>query len=389
MRSLDDTDKLLLTAIQKEFPLIPRPYDHLGHELGISEREALDRTNILRHKGPIRQISAIFNTRSLGYKSTLAAFKVPPDQLESAAQIVSAHPGVSHNYSREHDYDLWFTIAVPPTSRLGLERTLKILGREAGALSVLLLPTIRTFKIGVTLDMTGSSKPASMGGESAGLFEHTDRAGQDSSSLSRSKVTPPKADPLSLWREAADLEDNDDSPPPDRDDSKLPPLTSKEIELVRNLQEDIPGDIEPFAAGANASGLTVDEYLARARVFMESGHMRRFAAVLYHREAGFVANAMGVWAVPREKIEETGRIMASFDAVTHCYQRPTHPGWPYSLFTMVHARSKNECERILDAIAEATGVTDRGVLYSLKDYKKIRVRYFTPEIENWEKSRLG
>lgn len=353
MRSLDETDRRLLTAIQKEFPLDPRPYALLGRDLGISEEETLNRTNTLRDKGPIRQISAIFNTRSLGYRSTLAAFKIPPERLETAADIVSAHPGVSHNYSREHEYDLWFTIAVPPTSRLGLEKTVELLGAEAGAESVLMLPTVTTFKIGVTLDMTKQPEPAGPWNDDAGLLE------------------------------------NEDSPPPDPGDSKASPLTPGEIELVRNLQEDIPRDIEPFSVGANTVGLTVKDYLREAESFVEAGRMRRFAAVLHHREAGFTANAMGVWSVPQERIEETGRIMASFRDVTHCYQRPTHTGWPYNLFTMVHATSAEGCERILDAIAEATGVKNRDVLYSVKDFKKVRVKYFTPEIEEWEKSRLG
>lgn len=389
MRSLDETDKLLLTAIQKEFPLVPRPYVVVGGKLGISEQEALERTNSLRDEGPIRQISAIFNTRSLGYRSTLAAFKVPPGRLETAAQIVSDHPGVSHNYSREHEYDLWFTIAVPPTSRLGLENTVEILGREAGALSVLLLPTIRTFKIGVTLDMTDGSEQPSTTEPGTGTSRSVVDAGRDDSSPAGPADVSAGSDSLPLWNDPADLLENDDSPPPDPGVSTLPPLTPEEIELVRNLQEDIPGDIEPFKRGAKAVDLTVDDYLKEAKTFIESGHMRRFAAVLHHREAGFVANAMGVWAVPKEKIDQIGRIMASFDAVTHCYQRPTHTGWPYNLFTMVHGKSNKECERILDAIGRATGVSDRDVLYSVKDFKKIRVRYFTPEIEKWEKSRLG
>jgi len=353
MRSLDETDRHLLTAIQKEFPLDPRPYALLGRDLSISEEEALERTNKLREKGPIRQISAIFNTRSLGYRSTLAAFKIPPERLEIAADIVSAHPGVSHNYSREHEYNLWFTIAVPPTSSLGLEKTVEIVGVEAGAVSTLLLPTVKTFKIGVTLDMTK------------------------------------KTEPDATWNDDAGLLENEDSPPPDPGDSKAAPLTPREIELVRNLQEDIPAGMEPFGRGAATVGLTVDEYLKEAESFVETGRMRRFAAVLYHREAGFTANAMGVWAVPEEEVEATGRIMASFRDVTHCYQRPTHPGWPYNLFTMVHAEAAEECERILDAIARATGVNDRGVLYSIRDFKKVRVKYFTPEIEEWERSRLG
>ena len=390
MRSLDDTDRLLLTVIQREFPLLPRPYILLGRELGIPEGEALRRTNSLRDAGPIRQISAIFNTRSLGYRSTLAAFRIPPDRLETAAKIVSAHPGVSHNYERVHDYNLWFTIAVPPTSHLGLEKTVEVLAREAGASSTLLLPTIKTFKIGVKLDMTDNqgSEPAREGG--AGTASRDKSASASPFPLGpETWPLPTGPDGVPLPNAVDDLAGDEDFPPLDPHASMPLPLTQEQVELVRRLQEDIPRELEPFKPGAEAAGLAVDDYLREAAAFMRSRHMRRFAAVLHHREAGFVANAMGVWAVPQDKVDEIGAAMASFRAVSHCYQRPTCPGWPYSLFTMVHAKSREECEQILGAIAEATGVADRGVLYSVKDFKKVRVRYFTPEIEEWEKPRLS
>jgi DNA-binding Lrp family transcriptional regulator len=391
MRTLDETDKLLLTLIQRQFPLVRRPYALLGHEMGVSEHETLRRTNKLREEGPIRQISAIFNTRSLGYRSTLAAFRVLSGRLESAAQAVSAHPGVSHNYSRDHEYNLWFTIAVPPTSRLGLERTVEILGREVGALSILLLPTIKTFKIGVTLDMTDRPEQALSAQTSTPADEGDEMVEARASSPGLSGPLPPSAgsEPISPFETLTDLNEDEELPPLDPMDCSPPPLTAEQIELVKNLQEDIPAEIEPFGAGAGAVGLAVKDYLLRAQEFVKSGHMRRFAAVLHHREAGFVANAMGVWAVPEERIEEAGRIMASFQDVSHCYQRPTYAGWPYSLFTMVHARTPMECERIIGAIAQATGIADHRVLYSVRDFKKMRVKYFTPEIEEWERSRTG
>jgi DNA-binding Lrp family transcriptional regulator len=108
------------------------------------------------------------------------------------------------------------------------------------------------------------------------------------------------------------------------------------------------------------------------------------AAVLHHREAGFRANAMGVWAVPAGRAEEVGPIMASFKGVSHCYLRPTYPDWPYSIFTMVHGQEAADCQRIIDAISAATGITEYALLYSTKEYKKVRLKYFTPELEEWE-----
>ena len=113
---------------------------------------------------------------------------------------------------------------------------------------------------------------------------------------------------------------------------------------------------------------------------------RRVAAILYHRRAGFSANGMGVWAVPDAEILETGKRMAAFRGISHCYQRPTYSDWPYSVFTMAHGRSKEECDAVLDAIAVDCGMgpDDRATLYSSTEYKKIRLHYFTDDYAAWE-----
>ena len=117
--------------------------------------------------------------------------------------------------------------------------------------------------------------------------------------------------------------------------------------------------------------------LARLESLRERGGLRRVAAILYHRRAGFSANGMGVWNVPDGEILETGKRMAAFRGVSHCYQRPTYADWPYSVFTMAHGRSKEECDAILDSIADATGITERATLYSSTEFKKVRMLYFT------------
>ena len=112
--------------------------------------------------------------------------------------------------------------------------------------------------------------------------------------------------------------------------------------------------------------------------------LRRVAAILYHRRAGFSANGMGVWRVPQAQVLEVGRRMAAIRGISHCYQRPTYPDWPYSVFTMAHGRTREECDEILDAIAEATGIVDRRTLYSSTEFKKIRLLYFTDDHKKWE-----
>ncbi len=131
-------------------------------------------------------------------------------------------------------------------------------------------------------------------------------------------------------------------------------------------------------------GIAEEEFFAVADRLKAHGYMRRMAAVLHHREAGFRANAMGVWVVPAERADEVGQIMGSFKGVSHCYLRPTYPDWPYSVFTMVHGQDARDCQEVIDAIAHATGIGEYALLYSTKEYKKIRLRYFTSELESWE-----
>jgi DNA-binding Lrp family transcriptional regulator len=137
---------------------------------------------------------------------------------------------------------------------------------------------------------------------------------------------------------------------------------------------------------ASRLGITTAELFAKAAEFQDRKIMRRYSAVLHHRRSGFKANAMIVWNVPPERSEEVGMIMAQHSAVTHCYERPTFPDWPYTHFTMVHATSQEGCEEIGKEIAEATGIIDRLFLYSTREYKKTRVRYF---VEDYERYREG
>jgi DNA-binding Lrp family transcriptional regulator len=334
----DPLDQHLLNHMQDDFPLSPRPYAVLAKALGTTEADVIGRMGRLRESGVLRQVSAIFDTAALGYRSCLVAARVPEARLAAAAAAINAHPGVSHNYRRNHDFNLWFTIAVPPGA--DLEWTVRRLGALAGAESTRLLPTLRLYKIGVSLDMTGE-RPVDARG--APEYSHERRQ-----AAARTALTP------------------------------------FDIDLVRALQEDIGLTPRPFAASAASLGLTEETLLEEARRLQRQGHLRRFAAILRHRVAGFSANGMAVWAVPEADADAVGQAMASFRAVSHCYRRPTYADWPYNIFTMVHARSRAECEETVLAIEEATGVRERTVLYSSTEYKKVRLRYFTPELDGWE-----
>ena len=335
---LEELDRRLLNLMQGRFPIAPRPYARVAELASISEEEVMARVQHLLNERIIRQVTPIFDTRALGYSSMLVAAKVDAENPHRAAKIINAHPGVSHNYLRNHEFNLWFTLATEPDSKLGLEGTLQALAEETGAESVRQLPTLKLFKIRMDLEMEGTTED-----------------------LARAAVA---ADPVELEPQ---------------------PYDEFDIAVIRALQGDMPVIPEPYAPAAASLGVPQERFLEHLSGMQERGLLRRVAAILYHRRAGFSANGMGVWKVPDEQILDVGRQMAAVRGISHCYQRPTYEDWPYSVFTMAHGRSKEECDAILDSIAETHGITERATLYSSTEFKKIRLLYFTDEFKAWER----
>jgi DNA-binding Lrp family transcriptional regulator len=335
--ALDDLDRRLLNLMQGSFPLAARPYAAVARAAEIGEDEALARVSRLVDQRIIREVTPIYDTRALGYASMLVAAKVDAEYPHRAAEIINSHPGVSHNYLRDHDFNLWFTLAVEPDSALGLQGTLDVLQRLTGAESIRQLPTLKLFKIRMDLEM---------------------EKGTDALATAAEATEPAETEPQ--------------------------PYDDLDIEVIRATQGKQPVVAEPYAEPAERLGMPVEGLLAHMQGMIERRLLRRVAAILYHRRAGFSANGMGVWKVPEERIAEVGPRMASVRGVSHCYQRPTYPDWPYSLFTMAHGRSKEECDAILDSIAGMPGVEGRATLYSSTEFKKVRLLYFTDDFKRWE-----
>ena len=334
---LDDTDRQLLNLLQGRFALEPRPFERVAELAEIGEEEVLARTQRLLDDRIIRQITPIFDTRVLGYSSMLVAAKVDAENPHRAAKVVNSHPGVSHNYLRDHDFNMWFTIATEPDSKLGLQGTLGVLQELTGAESVRQLPTLKLFKIRMDLEMEGGTDTLA----SAGVAED-----------------PKEPDVIEL--------------------------SDMDYAVIRALQGDMPVVSEPYAPAAAEIGVSVPQLLEHLESMKERKALRRVAAILFHRRAGFSANGMGVWNIPEERIMELAPQMASFRGISHCYQRPTYEDWPYSVFTMAHGRSKEECDAILTSIADFSAIHDRRTLYSSTEFKKTRLIYFTDDHKEWE-----
>ena len=341
---LDEADKRLMNLLQSSFPLEAEPYTLLAEQAELELDDLIERTRRLLDGRIIREITPIFDTRALGYESMLVAAKVDSQNPHRAAKIINSHPGVSHNYLRTHEFNLWFTLATPPDSELGLQGTLDVLQRLTGAESIRQLPTLQLFKINMNLEMEKGTEALAASVEAA----------------------PPR-------------------------ELEAQPYDDADVAVIRALQGPMEVSARPYDAAADEVGISTETLLDHLRAMVDRKILRRVAAILYHRRAGFAANGMGVWRVPEEEILETGVRMASVRGISHCYQRPTYEDWPYSVFTMAHGRSKAECDAILDSIADAHDLhgADRATLYSSTEFKKIRLRYFTEDYSDWEREHAG
>lgn len=323
----------ILLRIQKNFPMVQKPFESIANELGISEEEVIEIIRAEKEKGVIRQTSAIFDTKSLGYKSSLVAFEIEKDKIDEAVKFINSHPGVSHNYERDNKFNIWFTIAVAPNSILGLEKSVEILAKKVGAKDFIILPTLKLFKISVKLDTTGKE--------------------------SKKERVKDKA-------------------------SKKIEMTPLHMDVVRYLQNDIEIKSKPFEDIVDRLDIDYEKLFSITDDLQQSGMMRRFASILNHRNAGFNANAMVVWDIDENEAENIGKTAATFSAVSHCYLRPKYDNWKFNLFTMIHGKTEEETNSVIEDIKNEIDCKSFMPLYSLREFKKVRIEYFSKEFEIWE-----
>ena len=327
LSSLGKSDKELLNEIQWTFPLVTRPFDAIAKKFDTTPEIIKETLKNLKEIGVLRQLSAIFDTRKLGYTSSLVAMEIEHDELDHVASQINRHPGVSHNYERDHEFNLWFTLAVPPGADLNDE--LKKFNVLKGIKKVRMLPTLQLFKIGVKLDLVDDKK-------------HDIAPTEEKKEIKNIEFNP----------------------------------TEQDKDFIRELQKDMEIIDEPFVKAAKNLGITEDEVFAKMKHYEDVGVMRRFAAILRHRQVGFTANGMIVWKVPEDRITSVGETLGSFPQVSHCYERPTYDDWPYNVFSMIHCKTHDEAYDVAKTIQNQINVSEYKILFSSREFKKTRVEYF-------------
>lgn len=324
----DHTRGELAHQVQRAVPLVERPFLALGEQFGLDEQTVIEIVSGWVDEGILREISAVLEGSALGYDSALVAGEVPMDRLEEVAEIINAVPTVTHNYLRNHRYNLWFTIAVP--AEWGVEAALEKLTAQTGIPYFPLRRTL-TFKVGVNFNLK-----------------------------TKKNVT-----------------------------QVLPLVAAKPVEVsdadrrcFRALQTPLRIEARPFDRLADQAGISVEELLAFAQEH-NGNALRRYPGTLRHRKMGVRGNGMVVWRVPFSDMPDVGSRLAAAAEVSHCYARNTVPGFDYSLYSMVHGPDQPSVERSARELSARIGVDDYLILFSSREFKKCRLRYFLPELDAW------
>jgi len=325
--ALSDLDRKVLARIQGDFPLAVDPYAELARDLGCSPEDVWRSVAGLRRVGVIRRLGASFAAGPLGYLSTLVAARVAPGRIDDAAAAASAFPEVTHNYERDAAFNLWFTVIAADRARL--EAILAAVRQVPGVEEVHELPARQHVKIRVEFAFDAGAAAAAQA------------------------PVPPADEPAGPLA--------------------LDALDRRTICLACG---DLGPERQPFGAWAATLGIPEEDLLARLAAYRRAGAMRRFGAVLRHRAAGFTANGMSVWNVPGADSATLCARLAACPEVSHCYERPRFPGWPYNVFAMIHGHSRADCLALARSVAEGTGVKEYAVLFSLREFKKTSMIYF-------------
>lgn len=312
----DEFDQRLLEDWQRDFPLTPRPFARIGQALGMDETEVIARLTHLKTSGAITRVGATVRPNTIA-ASTLAAIAAPDDRIEQIAAIIGAEEGVNHSYLREHKWNLWFVVTAPDAD--ALQATLERIKARTG-LPLLDLRLLRAFNI----------------------------------DLGFSLCAPHAAMPIHGALTDLVLEDIDRP-------------------IMQALTKGLPLVPQPFAALADDLGQTEAHVIERISTLAEAGYLTRIGVIVRHRALGWRSNAMVVWQVPVDRIVAAGEMLAQQPGITLCYQRKIVPdAWPYSLYSMIHARSRPEAIKVLEQAQSLPELADVQfeVLFSTHCYKQ-------------------
>jgi DNA-binding Lrp family transcriptional regulator len=320
----------LLNPWQRNFPLVREPYAVLARQLGRSSAEVLTTLTALSSGGALSRIGGVFSAHA-GGAALLSAMAVPPERLHEVAAIVSAHPGVNHNYEREDRFNLWFVMTA--FDGASLEQAMLGLERDTG-LPALRLPMVRPYRIDLGFDL-------------------------------RARVAG--------------------APVPQNDQRLAPEVAKEDRALAALLEEGLPLVERPFDVWAQALGCAHDHVLGKLQSWLDAGTLRRFGTIVRHHEFGFDANAMTVFNIPADLVDERGARVAREAGVTLSYRRQPAADWPYNLYFMVHGTDRAAVQATIARVIDhcELGGFAHQVLFSRQRFKQTGARRFRELPTDW------
>ena len=311
----------LLNPWQRGFPLEREPFAHIASIQGLTTDEVLAGYARLQSDGALSRIGGVF-AGNAGGAALLAAMAVPPERLDAVAAVVSSHPGVNHNYQREHHFNLWFVMTGQDDA--AVRAAMRAL-EEATGLPALQLRMQRAYRIDLGFDLRGSTAPA----------------------------------PMAAAREAT-------------------PVQGADRPLAALLEDGLPLVPRPYDAWAQALGRTPESVLHTLQQWLDQGTVRRIGAIVRHHELGFDANAMTVFNIPDAQADTCGEALARVTGVTLAYRRERAEGWPYNLYCMVHGRDRAAVRDVIARVLDHCDLAQypHEVLFSCRRFKQTGPRRF-------------
>lgn len=319
----------MLLELQEGIDLSDRPFARIAAAHNVTEEVVVAELNAAIADGRVRRFGGVFDSRRLGYFSTLCAVNIPVEKLEDYTACMNDHPGITHCYERNAEPNLWFTL----TSHVDhFRQDMKDLEDKLQPYPVLSLPVLRKFKINTVFNVDGKVSQSN-----AGIIHQQ---------------------PVDKARK----------------------LTEQQKEMVRQLQGNVPVSVRFFDGVAERVGCPLETLLETLTTWKNEGVLRRIGAALFHRKVGFKANAMCVWKVEPEQSEKHGLGLASCPEVTHCYLRPSYPTVPFNLYAMIHADTPESAKEIMKRVSANAELPEARMLISSREFKKTSPVFFMESV---------
>ncbi len=336
---MDNIDKKLINLIQNNFELIPAPYEKIGILLGISEEEVLTRLKRMKNEKILRYIGASIDYTNLNFNGILVAAKVPVGEIDKSASIINSHPGITHNYLRKDEYNMWFTISEPDS--YDVEKTAKKILNLAKLKDYMLLKSEKKYKLNFSLNAYA----------------------KESDDLNFEKIKTKK-----IVKEIQ--------------------INNIDRRIIEELKQPFPIINRPFYELSRKLEMSEEELLEKLLYYKNSGLIRKVGAIISQKELGYNYNALVLWNVEEHKIDFFAQKLSSFKNISHCYRRTEFPHWKFSIYSMIHCYDENHFEKLIQFLNEDENVLDYKILQTEKELKKKRMSFSDLEYEKWHKYNL-